>query len=122
MIPTLIDEGLPRVAPALRELELDVRAVGDAGAPPRGGSDRDNCSWCAENGAVLVTQDRGRKDRQIIDALAELHVHALFIYNDLRAAPAHHLAGALLVAESRIEREVQRRRHRLTPAGGLRKR
>jgi hypothetical protein len=43
-------------------------------------------------GVVLVTNDRGKKDRTMLDAIAQHHVHALFVYPDLHATPAHELA------------------------------
>lgn len=127
MFSQLLDEGLPpSIARAFRELELDVHAVGEADAPPRGSGDGDNAKWCADRGAVLVTNDRGKKDKAIFDALAERHVHALFVHEDLLAGPPHVLAKALLQAESKIEAELQKRhgllRHRLRPGGGIERR
>lgn len=125
MEPLLFDEGLPRVAPALSQLGLPAHEVGGVGAPPSGGPDDDNCKWCKTHGAVLVTHDRGRKSRAILDALAIHRVNAIFVHNDLRAAPAHHLARALLDAEAQIDEIVGGRhlmRHRLRIGGGLRKR
>lgn len=127
MVPLLLDEGVPPVvAEALRTLGLSVTAVGDDDGPARGSTDFENAKWCAENGAVMVTNDRGRKDRAILDALAQEHVHALFVYRDLLEQPPHRLAGALLGAEERIAKEVAKPkgllRHRLRPAGGLEKR
>src|SRR4051794_4612249 len=104
MRPILFDEGLPpSVAIALSTVGWDARAVGMPGAPPRGSSDDANCAWCAAHGAVLVTNDRGRKDRTILDALAQHHVHAAFIHDDLRHAPAHHLLRAVLRSEKRMD-------------------
>lgn len=127
MVPLLLDEGVPpSIAQALRLLGLDVSAVGEPGAPPRGSSDDVNAQWCADRGAVLVTNDRGRKDRAILDALAQARIGALFVYSDLLAGPPHRLAAAVLAAEERIEQEVSRKkgllRHRLRPKGGLEKR
>lgn len=128
MLPLLIDEGLPgqAAAAALRELGLKAHAVGDAGAPPKRSSDEVNVAWCADREAVLVTHDRGRKDRVILRLLAQHHVHAVFVYRDLRVAPPHEFARALLNAESEMEALAGRRRgllhHRLRPSGHLAKR
>lgn len=124
MLPILVDEGLPwQIAAAFVALGLTAHAVGDDGAPTKGSSDQDNVKWCATHGAILVTNDRGRKDRTIVDHLATHHVHALFILKDLRTADAHHLARALLAAEAALDDRASRSkgliRARLRPNGGL---
>ncbi|MFA9271260.1 MAG: DUF5615 family PIN-like protein [Baekduiaceae bacterium] len=124
MLPLLLDEGLsPHAAAAMRAVNLDVRAVGDEGAPPKGSLDSANCAWCAEHGAVLVTNDRGKKDRTIFDSLAQHNVHAIFAHNDVRKLPPHRLVRALLNAEERIDDFGTRKsgpiRRRLTPSGRL---
>jgi hypothetical protein len=89
-------------------------------------TDDENCQWCAEHHAVVVTTDRGRKDRAILDALAREHVHAIFLYKELRTAPPHHVVRALLSAEAAIDDQVSRPRgllrHRLSVRGHLEKR
>ena len=125
MRPLLLDEGLPAaVAEAFATLGLDALAVGHPGAPPTGSADATNCAWCRDRSAVLVTNDRGKSDRTIFDHLAQYHVHAIFVHNDLRFAEEHVLARALLVAESKIDHlgEKHLLRHRLRPGGGLEKR
>jgi hypothetical protein len=127
MWPLLFDEGLPaQIAEALRTLELDAQAIGDPGAPPRGSDDEDNIKWCKAHGAILVTNDRGKKDKTILDHLASYHVHAIFVHADLRAAEPHRLASALLHAEGKIDDLASSARglirHRLRTAGGLEKR
>lgn len=124
MVPLLLDEGVPAsIAQALRLLDLDVLAIGDDGAPARGSLDHENIAWCAARGAVLVTNDRGKKDKTIFDALAQYRVHALFVYKDLLAGEPHRLARALLEAEDKIGTEVAKKkgllRHRLRPRGGI---
>jgi len=121
----LLDEGLPpNVARALSTLGLAAHAVGDAEAPPRQSSDEVNCAWCSEHSAVLVTNDRGKKDKTIFDHLAQHHVHALFVHKDLRDGPEHLLAKALLMAEPHMEQWAAKHllRHRLQPGGGIKKR
>jgi hypothetical protein len=127
VLPLLIDEGLPpAVAKALRCVDLAAWAIGDDGAPPRGAVDEVNCQWCKDKGAVLVTNDRGRKDPTIFDSIAQHRVHAIFVHNDLRKCPPHHLLRAVLRAEQYMEELAARRRgliaHRLTSNGGLQKR
>jgi hypothetical protein len=113
--PLLIDEGLPpQVATALRALDWFVLAVRQPGAPPQGGSDEGNCEWCKANGdAVLVTNDYGRKDKEIRVALDKHQTHAIFVPKSLRDGPARDLAKALLLAERYIEsyasKELMRR-------------
>ena len=99
-----------------------MHEVGGQGAPPSGSPDEENGKWCSEHGAVLVTHDRGRNDRAILKVLAEHHVHAIFVHNDLRFADAHHLVRAILVAEAKIDHYVGSKgllHHRLQPKGGL---
>jgi len=121
MLPLLIDEGLPAsdVATALRAVRLEAAAVGEV--TPRQSDDQTNVTWCAENGAALVTNDRGRKERVVLRLLAQHRVHALFVYNDLRAAPPHKLLYALLAAEQRMDDAVGRGllHHKLKPTGRL---
>ena len=126
MRPLLLDEGLPpAVAAALATLGIGAHAVGDPGAPPKQSSDEVNCQWCRSQNAVLVTNDRGRKDRTILDVLARLEVDAVFVHNDLRLAAIHSLARAILNSEGKIDQlssSGTRIRHRLRPGGGLDKR
>jgi hypothetical protein len=122
--PILLDQGLPwQVAAGLRVLGLDVTAIGEEGAPPEGSEDLVNIQWCAENGAVLVTNDRGRKDKTILTHLNTHRVGALFVYKDLRAAEPYELARALLNASERLAALVARPQgrvhHRLKPTGRL---
>lgn len=127
MLPILLDEGLPwQVAEAFRQLGLDAHAVGHGDAPKRGSGDAVNVRLCAQRGGVLVTNDRGKKDRTIFDHLATHRAHAIFVHNDLRSAPHHHLARALLIAETDMDRIYSLSagliRHRLKPTGRLEKR
>lgn len=127
MLPIFIDEGLPdAVAKALRILRLDAFANGDAPAPPKQSADDVNVAWCAHRGAVMITNDRGKKDRVILPLLEQHRVHAVFVYRDLRTEPPHVLARALLCAETAMDDLAARRSglisHRLTPSGRLRRR
>jgi hypothetical protein len=99
-------------------------AVGQAGAPPRASGDEVNCAWCKEHGAVLVTNDRGKADKEIHKLLAQHHVHAVFVTNELRDGPEHLLALALLKSEHKMDQVATRRllHHRLRYGGGLEKR
>jgi Domain of unknown function (DUF5615) len=125
--PLLVDEGLPhQVAEALSVLGWPAHAVGHPGAPVRNSSDETNCQWCKEHdNAVLVTNDLGRKDKTIFDHIAAHQVDVIFVRNDLRFAPAHALARALLRSEEEMDRLSASRhaiRHRLKPTGRLEKR
>jgi predicted nuclease of predicted toxin-antitoxin system len=125
MRPLLFDEGLPaQVAEAFSALNLQAKAVGQPEAPPRGSDDDTNCAWCRSHDSILVTNDRGKTDKSIHDLLAQHHVHAIFVHNDLRNGPEHHLARALLVAEADIEVKAAKHllHHRLRVKGGLEKR
>jgi hypothetical protein len=124
VLPLLLDEGLPpSVSAALSLAGWKAYAVGGPDAPPQGSEDEVNCRWCAERSAVLVTNDRGRKDRTILDLLAQHRVHALFVHNDLRGAPAHLLLRAVLNGEEAMDDFASRRhgliRHRLKVTGRL---
>jgi hypothetical protein len=73
---------------------------------------------------VLVTQDRGRKDRAIHVAIRRHGVGVIFVHNDLRG-PAKHLVKALLSAEAAIEDLANRpapMNHRLLRNGKLERR
>ena len=125
MLALLIDEGLPAtIAEAFSALRLEAHAVGGPNAPLRESSDDDNCAWCQEHDAVLVTNDRGRADKTILTHLAQRRVHAIFVHNDLRDGPDHLLAKALLIAESKMEEKASKHllHHRLRIGGGLEKR
>jgi hypothetical protein len=104
VLPLLFDEGLPpAVAKALRCLDLSAWAIGEDGAPARGAADEVNCQWCKREGAALVTNDRGKKDPTIFDSIAQHHVHAIFVHNDLRSRSPHYLLRAVLNAEQRMD-------------------
>lgn len=121
----LFDQGLPggvRVSSALNSLGLDAHCVGGDGAPPTESSDETNCEWCANNSAVLVTHDRGKGDREILEMLDQHKVGAIIVLKDLRSSPPHFLARALLVAEPKMDQIAggnKRLRHYLRPKGGL---
>jgi predicted nuclease of predicted toxin-antitoxin system len=127
--PLLVDQGLPPcVADALSRLSIDAHAVGGpAPAPPKGdgdGGDDVNVDWCRTRDAILVTNDRGKKDKVIIDLLAERHVHAIFVGKELRDGPARDLAAAVLNAERETERILghgQLIKHHLSRSGKLKK-
>jgi hypothetical protein len=121
----LFDEGLPggvSVARALAALGLEAAAVGGDGAPPRGSEDDENCRWCSERGATLITHDRGRKDKEIVKVLDRHQVGVIIILKDLRTKPPHHLARAILSSEVAMDDIAGRKRlrHYLRPGGGLR--
>ena len=107
---------------ALSTLGLEAFAVGGDSAPPRGSLDKVNCQWCSENDAALVTHDRGKKDREILEMLDRHKVGAILVLKDLKNKPPHHLARALLTAEGKMDQIAagkKRLRHFLRPGGGL---
>jgi hypothetical protein len=123
----LLDQGLPwQVAEALRALDLPANAIGDGIAPPEGSSDETNIQWCAQNDVVLITNDLGSKDKTIYRHLTTHHVHAVFIFKDLRAAEPYELARALLNSAQRLGEMTATGKglvhHRLRRGGGLEKR
>jgi hypothetical protein len=126
--PTLFDEGLPgrAVVESFTAIDLTANAVGLPGAPPRNSTDEDNCVWCKQNDdAILVTNDRGKRDKEIFKLLAQYRVQALFVHNDLRDGPVHKLVRALLVAETNIDAVIDGGKllnHRLRVGGGIEKR
>ena len=118
------DQGLPggvSTAIALAALGLEADAVGGDGAPPNGSSDDVNCQWCAENGSVLITHDKGKKDKEILHVLDKHQVGVILVMKDLRTQPPHHLVRALLNAEFKMDQSAakKRLRHVLRPKGGL---
>lgn len=101
---------------------LPANAVGLPGAPPDGSSDEVNCRWCQQHEAVLVTHDRGKGDKEILNMLAQHRVHAIFVYSDLRSAEPYQFARAILNAEAKMDTIVAGRRllhHRLKRTGRL---
>lgn len=119
------DQGLPGgvgTATALAALGLEANGVGGAGAPPNGSSDNENCKWCAEHNSVLITHDRGKKDKEILKVLDQHQVGVILILKDLRSRPAYHLVRALLNAEGKMDQVAtgkKRLRHVLRTNGGL---
>jgi predicted nuclease of predicted toxin-antitoxin system len=81
----LFDENLSRrVANVLAEVgAYTITAVGDDGAPHLGSTDQAVVAWCASNQHVLVTSDRGRRDRAILTILAASRTHGLFVWNGI---------------------------------------
>jgi hypothetical protein len=126
--PLLLDEGLyPQVATALRTVEWPAVAVGQEaeGAPPRStgdGGDALNIRWCKDHDAILVTNDRGRRDRQIHNLLAQARVHAIFVNKTLRDGDPHRLLLAILKSEAKMDEVIDHHgllHHHLRVAGGL---
>jgi hypothetical protein len=119
------DQGLPGgvgTATALAALGLEANGVGGVGAPPNGSSDDENWRWCAENGAILVTHDKGKKDKEIIKVLDQHKVGVILVLKDLRSMPAYHLVRALLNAEGKMDQIAtgkKRLRHTLKASGRL---
>ena len=88
---------------ALRAVDLVAHAIGDDGdVPPRGSTDEVNIAWCAARGAVLVTNDRGKKDKTIFNHLATHHVHAISSTTTPVGDP-HRLLRAILLAEEEMD-------------------
>jgi hypothetical protein len=125
MQPLLFDQGLPggrKVSSALSALGLEAKTVGGAGAPPEDSADEANIRWCKQHRAVLVTHDRGNKDREILTMLDRFEVGAILVLRNLRQVPPHHLARALLAAEAKMDHLAAsgtRIRHHLRPTGNL---
>jgi hypothetical protein len=123
--PLLFDEGLPggnAVPRALSALGWTATAVGDPGAPPRGLGDEVNIEWCRGNHSILVTHDRGKKEREIITVLDQCHVGAIIILTPMRKQPPMGMARALLCAEGQIDAITLGRRtlrHHLRASGKL---
>lgn len=115
--------GGTNIAEALSNLGWQAWTVGGPDAPPKGSSDHDNCEWCKANGAILVTHDRGKKNREILSALHQHQVSVLLVYKELRQRPPRALAKALLNAEGNIHQKLasgkHRLHHRLRPTGSL---
>lgn len=121
--PMLFDEGLSRrvAEGAFALLGIDAHAIGGPDAPPFASSDTVNCEWCAERSAILVTNDQAKSDKELLAALAQTGVHAIFVFDDLRSEQDR-LAYALMRASHRIPSLTNGKkpmRHRLRRTGGL---
>jgi hypothetical protein len=121
----LFDQGLPGgvgMATALCALGLEAYCVGGDEAPPTGSPDEDNCRWCSEHKAILITHDRGKKDREILEVLDQHQVGVILVLKDLRSKQPYHLARAVLNSEGKMDQIASSRkhlRHYLRPGGGL---
>lgn len=107
---------------ALEAVGWTATTVGEPGAPKSGSSDEDNCRWCKDNGAVLVTHDRGKGNKIILANLEQYQVGAIIVLANLRQQPPRFLARALLCAEGNIDAIMDGRRtlrHHLRPTGKL---
>lgn len=119
------DQGLPGgvgTATALAALGLEANGVGGEGAPPNGSSDEENCLWCLKNDSILITHDRGKKDKEILKVLDQHQVGVILVLKDLRSMPPYHLVRALLNAEGKMDQIAEgkkRLRHVLRSGGGL---
>jgi predicted nuclease of predicted toxin-antitoxin system len=121
----LLDENLwPDVGRGLKLCGYDLHVIGDPPSPDRGARDQENVEWCVARGAMLITGDRGRKNREMLDLLAREPVHVMLTHGGLtqRAfmrAFVRHCDGI----EEAIERCLARGggvvRRRLKREGGL---
>lgn len=122
MTAFLFDENLPpAVGRGLRQIGFDVRVIGDPPAPARGSPDATNVEWCEANGAVLVTTDRGRKDKEILRLLrARTAVSVVFIPIGMNAIE---ISANFHKRVEQIESALARGRVRMavTRQGGFRK-
>ena len=110
------------VPTALSTLSWSATGVGSPGAPASGGDDETNCLWCQEKGAILVTHDRGKTDREILKTLDQLQVGVILVLRDLRPLPAYRLALALLQSVGSLEKILKgphQVRHQLRKTGNL---
>jgi hypothetical protein len=70
----------------------------------------------------LVTHDRGKGDREILQILGQHGVGVIFVLKDLRSKPPHCLVRALLIAEPKMDQLAEGRRglrHYLRASGNL---
>jgi hypothetical protein len=103
----LFDENLSaQVAEGLKTCGLDTSAVGGPLAPPLGSSDADNVAWCLANRAALVTIDRGKKNREIRDLLAQ-YTNLSLVLVDRRISPTN-LLYVFVRRHQAMEAEVER--------------
>lgn len=92
-----LDEMLsPKAARSLHQLDYEISAHGLNHGLARGGkvSDREVVDWCLDHGAVLVTCDRGRHSREMVEILRVTRQPVVFVYPP--SPPAKDLARALI--------------------------
>lgn len=118
----LFDENLPpAVGRGLRQIGFDVYVIGDPPAPDRGSPDSTNVAWCEAESAVLVTTDRGRKDKEIL-RLLQTRTSLSVIFVPMGMDPKD-LSANFHKRQERIEEMLARGRLRMsiTRQGGFKK-
>lgn len=86
-----LDQNLSsRVAAALREVDLDCRAVGDDGCPPRGMRDREIVAWCARERRLLVTSDLSGADPEMREAVDQHKLPVVMLRRQPKPVPLLH--------------------------------
>jgi predicted nuclease of predicted toxin-antitoxin system len=120
LVRFLLDENLPpSAARGLTLCTYEVDAVGDAGAPPKGSSDEDVVDWAVQNSAVLITIDRGRKNREMLRLIRTRNVRVVLAP---RGTSARDLVRLFARHHDTIEQDAERNRacrYRLGKQGGL---
>jgi hypothetical protein len=108
----LIDENLsPAYAEQLRrrDSDLEVYAVGEPGAPPKGTPDPDILCWCEEHSCLLVTNNRASMPGHLAAHLARgRHIRGILVFGPDRSM-AEMLEELLLIAGASAEDEYQDR-------------
>jgi len=81
----LIDENVNSLYPnqiKLKEPEIVIQVVGEAGTPSKGTLDPEILCWCEENNFILVTNNRTSMPVHLADHIAgNRHIPGIFILN-----------------------------------------
>ena len=108
----VVDENLsPSYAEQLRRRDpaIEVYAVGEAGAPPKGTPDPDLLCWCEMHGFLLVTNNRVSMPAHLADHLARgRHIPGILVFGPDRGM-GEMLEELLLIAGASAEDEYQDR-------------
>lgn len=99
-VPAALRRELRRTAP-----RLDVRAIGEPGAPNLGTLDPDLLKWCELNDFALVTNNRRSMPRHLADHIADGgHVPGIFVLSPRRALKAT-VEEFIFISEASLESE-----------------
>ncbi|MGH1395976.1 MAG: DUF5615 family PIN-like protein [Trichormus sp.] len=108
----LIDENVNPLYPnqiKLKEPDIVIQIVGEAGTPPKGTLDPEILSWCEENDFILVTNNRTSMPVHLGDHIAvNRHIPGIFILN-MNLSVGENIEELILLALASEDGEYQDR-------------